>query len=139
MPLKLQHPSKRPLDYYVGIGLILAGFIVGIAWISVKYRLNWPGIRWFGLAFITPLAFWYPAQMFKVFWKRVTFWLVFSTLVALHVLAFARILQRYPDWRLVWFIPTTIIEGMLVILILHAVFPEKRRHAVKIRSDDTDH
>lgn len=106
--------------------LILAG-AAAKAFYMIKTGRDIP-IRWAGFVLITPLAFWYPAQTFRCCWRRLTFWLVLGTVITLHTLAFTTILREYPDWRLAWFIPTTMIEGMVVILILHAAFPEKRRH-----------
>src|SRR5436190_9363136 len=41
---------------------------------------------------------------------RPSFWIVLVVLLAMHVLVFGTVLQRYPDFRLAWFGPVILIE-----------------------------
>lgn len=105
---------------YVGIGLVLATLLFVAGWYGASKGINGPPVRWIGLVCITPIVFWYPAREYRRYWHRLAFWLTLASMVTLHIIGFAALLTRFPGWRLLWFVPTTLIEGWAVILVLDA-------------------
>lgn len=98
--------------------------VFGIAFfISVKtglIRFRIPA-RWFGLFYWTSALLWVILRQFKGDLRRVKFWVVLLTLLALHVIGFAFVLRSYPEWRPVWFLPVFLIEGSLVMTALRRI------------------
>jgi hypothetical protein len=71
--------------------------LMGIAVIiSVKSGINIPA-RWFGLFFWTGLLVWIICRQNKSQLKRTKFWVVFSAILFLHLLAFTGVLRIYPN------------------------------------------
>jgi hypothetical protein len=44
-----------------------------------------------------------------------------AALVAVHLSAFYGILHLYPEWRMIWFAPVIIVEGVLFGVITDAL------------------
>jgi hypothetical protein len=122
-----QTTSFLRLLMYARIGLVLASLLFAAGWYGASKGINEPPVRWIGLVCVTPIAFWYPARTYRRYWHRFTFWLVLAALLTLHVLAFVALLIRIPGWRLLWFVPTTLVESWIVLLVLEAMLHGRGR------------
>ncbi len=98
------------------VGLVLAGAIILYAAVG---PFRWmPAVRWWSLAGTTALIFWAVVKQFRHHWHRLSFWLKVAGLLAIHLLAYAVLLSRFPEWRLLWFVPLSVVEGGLLVLVL---------------------
>ena len=108
------------LAIYVGVGLALAGFAV---WYGVhSARTGASGqlpLRWIGLAGATAVTFWYPVRRYRRYWGHLSFWLKVVALLAVHLLGYTVLLLRIPEWRLLWFVPPSVVEGGVLVLVLN--------------------
>lgn len=101
------------------LGLALAGAIIGYA---VAGPFSWmPSMRWWSLAGTTALIFWAVVKQFRHHWRLLSFWLKVAALLTVHLLAYTVVLLKVPDWRLVWFVPLSVVEGGVLVLVLGKV------------------
>ena len=108
---------------YVGVGLFLAILLSLLAWYDVSSGRNTQSsIGWLGLVTFTPVIFWAAVKPLRKCWKRPTFWLAVTGLLAVHLLAFVTVLRYFPEWRLVWFIPVGMMEVWIFGVILDQMF-----------------
>ena|ERR1700722_16313631 len=107
-------------------GLKLFGIAVGcliifalVFFISIKTGIvvAW---RWIALSYWTAFLVWLLCRLHKPNLKRVKFWLTLFCLLLIHVIAFVAVLQRYPEWRLIWYVPIVVIEAQFMGLVLDA-------------------
>ncbi len=113
---------------YVGIAVVFLAVMAGWVVLSARLGVGMLPVRWIGLAINTPIVFWYPAHEHKQHWHRPSFWVTLTGLFILHVLAFTVLLRNYPEWRLLWFVPTDLIEMWGVYLMLYATVDHGRKH-----------
>lgn len=78
--------------------------------------------RWLGLAVWTGFIVWFVAKRYRNSWVKPSFWLSVIALSGIHILAFTEILRSYPQWRPIWFIPTSAAELGICWLILDSLF-----------------
>jgi hypothetical protein len=113
--------TARRLFLYVGIAIAsLAAFALIFA-LSIRTGVVISG-RWIGLALWTAIVFGVVVRSGREHWTRGTFWLATGGLLTIHLLAFVAVLNAYPQWRPVWFIPVAIVEAGLFRLALEAIF-----------------
>ena len=105
----------RKLAVYVGIAIVV---LVLFTVITITTKGAKVPSRWLALAIYTVGLFWAIIRQSREYWRRPNFWLAIAGLLALHVLAFVAILQTYPEWRGIWFVPVVIVEGGLFGVIL---------------------
>lgn len=113
---------------YIAIALGVLGvcaMLVAIA-IYTGHTRNMP-VGWFGLAAFTPLVFWTVLKLLRRHWKRPAFWSAVVALLVLHILAFVATLLHYPQWPLLWFIPVSMVEASLFLMILGKLFNGSNR------------
>lgn len=92
-------------------------------WVGDHQGAPWmPSYRWAVLAFYTAIAFGCAAAEFKKQWKKVSFWLLLVALLALHYQVFKLAFHILEPWPLLWFIPITYAETMLLIAVLDRTF-----------------
>ena len=112
-------------------GLKLFGIAVGcllifalVSFISIKTGIvvAW---RWIALSYWTGFLVWLLCRLHKPNLKQVKFWLTLFCLLLIHVIAFAAVLQRYPEWRLIWYVPIVVIEALCMGLVLDAVMRDE--------------
>ena len=104
---------------YLGISLaVLAVFFVIIV-LSKGAQISG---GWIGLVVYTSGLFWVMIRRSRDYWRRPMFWLTVVSLMAVHSLAFVAILRSYPQWRMVWFAPVIIVEGVLIGMLLDTLF-----------------
>jgi hypothetical protein len=94
------------------------GFFIWVKTGLIKFQIP---ARWFGLFYWTCALLWVILRQFKSDLRRVKFWVVLLTVLALHIGGFALVLRGYPEWRTVWFLPIFIIEGSLVMAALRGI------------------
>jgi len=113
---------------YVAIALgvlALCAVLVAIA-IYMGHSHGFP-VGWYGLAGFTPLIFWTVVKSLRRCWRHAGFWFSVAALLILHLLAFAAALLRYPQWPLLWFVPLSMVEAGLFVMILGKLFDDRNR------------
>ena len=97
-------------------GLAVVGAIVLYAEVG---PFSWmPSTRWWSLAGTTALVFWVGVQPYRRYWHQFSFWSKVAGLLAVHLLGYTVVLLKVPEWRLLWFVPPSVVEGGLLVLIL---------------------
>ncbi len=103
------------------IGIAIGSLIVFgiIFFISIKTGIVIPA-RWCGLFFWTAGLLWVILRQYKDHLRSGKFWITLLALLAIHLAAFAAVLQRYPAWRMAWFPIVFVVEGSLILAVLGA-------------------
>jgi hypothetical protein len=113
--------SRFLLYIAIALGVLaICALLVAIA-IYTGHTRRLP-VGWFGLVGFTPLIFWTVIKSLRRCWKRAGFWFAVAALLALHLLAFVATLLRYPQWPLLWFVPVSMVEAGLFVMILGKLF-----------------
>jgi hypothetical protein len=103
----------------IAAGIAVAGALLFYAAVG---PFSWmPSVRWWSLAGTTALVFWAVVKQFRHHWHRLSFWLEIAGLLAAHLSAYTVVLLRVPRWRLVWFVPASVVEGGVLVLVLAKV------------------
>jgi hypothetical protein len=134
MNVSAQRPpvSTRILAFVLE-GLKLFGIAVGcliifalILFISVKAGivLAW---RWIALSYWTSFLIWLICKLNEANLKQVRFWVTLFCLLLIHVTAFVVVLKRYPEWRLIWYVPIVVIEEPCMGMVLQVVMRNKQQ------------
>jgi hypothetical protein len=120
--IDLKETSIRDLMLYVAVGLAVVGFAVFYGVYSARTggsgRLP---LRWVSFFPTTALVFWLAVKPFRRYWRRLSFWLEVGALLVAHGVIFAILLTKIPEWPLLWFVPTSLAEVALILLILERV------------------
>jgi hypothetical protein len=116
--------SLKLLGIAVGCLIILAL----VLFISVKTGIVIPR-RWAALGCWTSFLIWMILRQYKSYLKQVKFWCVLLCLLLIHVIAFIVVLQWYPDWRLIWYVPTVVIEAQFMGAVLDTVMRNKHSNS----------
>jgi apolipoprotein N-acyltransferase len=106
---------------YIAIGLVLATCIGLVAWYMPKSIGQTVSAGWVGLVIFTPLTFWIVIRQYRFLWRQSTFWLTLIAMLLMHLIGFTILLRSYPGWRLFWYIPTMILEVVLIALVVEKV------------------
>jgi hypothetical protein len=133
MPLSGWSLGKVVRRLFLCLGLAIAFLAVFslLFILSVRTGIEIP-FRWVGLAMFTSLLLWALLRSYKDYWRRPTWWLALASLLALHLLVFVPILQRYPKWSVIWFLPVVVVEVQIFSLILDRLFTwrnKRERHS----------
>jgi cytochrome bd-type quinol oxidase subunit 2 len=121
----------RRLLLYIGLAFasltIFALFFALTIRLGVTDKINgWFKGGWIGFLVFTTLLFWITVRQARRRWRHWSFWLAIACLLTLHCLAFVAILRIYPDWRVIWFWPITVVEAGAFGGMLAWLFPERR-------------
>jgi cytochrome bd-type quinol oxidase subunit 2 len=115
------------------VGLAFASLTVFALFFALTIRLgitkdvqHWFDAGWVGLLVYTGLLFWITVRESRRRWRHWSFWLAIACLLTIHSLAFVAILRIYPDWRVIWFWPVTVVEAGVFGGMLAWLFPERR-------------
>jgi len=124
----------RRLLLYIGLALI--SLTVFALFFTVTIRLGitkevqyWFDAGWIGFLVYTGLLFWITVRESRRRWSHWSFWLAIGAVLAIHCFAFVAILRVFPDWRVIWFWPVTVVEAGAFGGVLAWHFPEKHRKA----------
>jgi O-antigen/teichoic acid export membrane protein len=103
---------RRAVRY---VGLALAGLTVIALLVAFSiYTGIEIGGSWLALTMWTGVIFWVVVKSTKRHWRRPKYWFIVAALLAVHLVAFGMmVLRAYPDWRPIWFAPTSIVEAGL--------------------------
>jgi hypothetical protein len=82
--------------------------------------------RWVAFVVYTGVLFWITVRKSKQRWRHRNFWFAIACLLTIHSLAFVAILRIYPEWRGIWFWPTTVVEAGIFGGTLAWLFPDRR-------------
>ena len=122
----LKDAIRRALLY---IGLAAGG--IAVIALLVAFSI-YTGIEtrgsWLALVVWTPVIFWLVMKSSKQYWRHPTYWLLLAALMGMHLVAFVTILRAYPEWRPVWFVPISIVEGGLLAGFVELVLARQRFH-----------
>jgi hypothetical protein len=121
----------RRLLLYFGLAFAaLIGFALFFA-LTVHFGITdkvngWFKGGWIGFVLYTALLFWITVRESRRRWSHWSFWVAIACLLTIHCLAFVAILRIYPDWRMIWFWPITVVEAGIFGGTLAWLFPERR-------------
>lgn len=111
--------------------------ILGLAvFVSVRTGIVIPA-RWFGLIVWTGFLAWIILRTYKSQLRDTRFWIAFLVLLVTHVVVFARILRRYPDWRMAWFPLVAMLEASCMAVVLDRTIHRKYRRKDSTRLSST--
>jgi len=120
----------RRLPLY--LGLAVAGLTAATILLTLCIHFGITGYAtggWIGFIGYTGLLFWVILRQSRPHWYRRMFWLSAVWLLMFHCFIFVTILKAYPQWRMIWFWPITVIEGGVIGGMFEWLFPEKHtRH-----------
>jgi len=105
---------------YLGLALaflVACGMVTALAVHFTGTVPSFP-LRWAALAGFTALTFWTAIKQYRRQWGQPALWLTVAGLLVFHLAVFAVVLLNYQEWRLVWFVPASLVEGWAIILIL---------------------
>jgi hypothetical protein len=94
--------------------LIALGVIVVV---SARTGIVIPA-RWFGLILWTGFLTWAILRQYGSEVRDNRFWSIFLFLLVIHTAVFARVLWRYPDWRMAWFPLIVMAEVPCMAIVL---------------------
>ena len=120
--------ARLAICFVAGLGLAVLGLVLGWFWHEYFRNREFP-LKWIELLGFTLMVFWYPMQDHRRDWSRASFWCTLGALLIVHLVGFIILLSAYPEWHIVWFVPTSILELWAVNLSLDKV----TRHDQSIR------
>jgi len=99
---------------------VLAAFFIGFV---TDYRKeHWlPSFRWLQLAVFTAIVFGDLVRQFRRSWRQLTFWLCTGALLAAHIGIYAVLFIRVTEWRVIWFLPLSIAELVVLLWLFDAL------------------
>jgi len=100
----------RRISLYLGLALASLAILALVFALSVHTGILVP-FRWVGLAMFTVVLIVATVQTSRNYWRRVAFWVILAVLLCVHVFGFIFILQRFPDFRVAWYVPVVIVEA----------------------------
>lgn len=116
---------KRALLYF---GLAIIGLALMAIFIVITNDRELPPVGWLGLVAFTPVVFWQVSTRFRRYWNRRAFWVAFSAFLLLHIVVFSALLLLYPSWRLLWFMPISVLEIFALFMAFTKLFDRPRSH-----------
>jgi len=107
--------------------VIVAGVLV--AAVGLRYGdVDWSiGLRWVAMAFYTILVFGAALREFRASWRLPLFWLHAFALLLVHTTAYVLLLRTVVEWRNIWFVPLSIAECPILMLVLHSLGYRERQ------------
>jgi hypothetical protein len=122
--------------------LVLCVCGVAVAAAVIAYgdysEAHWtPDGRWIGLALYTCLVFGTALHLLRRQWGQGRFWLMTTGALMLHLAAYSVLLLSVDEWRLIWFAPLSLAEGLLLTAFLEntAPVPRARRNKTGKREE----
>ena len=106
------NPKLRDLIIYCGVGLLVVGGIIVFAEVAPR-GTEFP-VKAVWLAVITLIVFGYIAKALHRLWRSFKFWMLYALLLALHVLAYSRLLAH---WESHFILLTSLFAGAEVVLL----------------------
>ena len=106
---------KRIFEYALAV-LLGVALVAAVILYAELGPIPWmPSVRWWGLAGITVLLL----PTYRRYWAQCSFWMHIAWLTALHIAAWSVVLTKVSVWGLLWFVPPTVVEVALLVLVLH--------------------
>ena len=116
----------RRVLLYLGMALSFLAVMALIIVVSVRTGFSIP-VRWVGLAVFTGVIGWFIFHQYRTLAKEPWFWLTTISIMAVHVIGFVILLFYFPRWPLGWFLPTTLVEVALIVVIMEKVSDRAKR------------
>lgn len=98
--------------FYTGIAIAVLLLIAAAVLLSIRTGISIPR-QWIALAIFTVALLFAMIRAYQRYWKRLGFWLALGGLLGIHLTLFIIILQNFPTFRPLWYIPAIIAEGAL--------------------------
>ncbi|MGB8776100.1 MAG: hypothetical protein WCC78_18340 [Terriglobales bacterium] len=120
----------RRLPLYFGLAFAGLAVMTLVLALSIHFKVTgyFTG-GWIGFVGYTSLLFWVVVRQAKPHWYRSSFWLIVLAMLAAHCSMFVSLLRVYPQWRMIWFWPITIVEAGVIGGTIEWLFPERHmRH-----------
>lgn len=116
----------RRLPIYLGLALAALAVMTLVVAVSIHFGLSgYLSGGWIGFVGYTGLLFWTVVRMSKQHWHHRSFWPVIAVLLTAHCYVFVSILRVYPEWRVIWFWPVTVVEAGVIGGTLEWLYPER--------------
>ncbi|MGB6677978.1 MAG: hypothetical protein WBE44_14895 [Terriglobales bacterium] len=125
----------RRLPLYFGLAFAGLAFVTLVVALSIHFGLTgYLTGGWIGFVGYTGLLFWIVVRTAKPHWHRSNFWFVTLAMLTAHCSTFIAILRVYPQWRMIWFWPITVVEAGVIGATLEWLFPEHHgRHGKTLK------
>jgi hypothetical protein len=105
----------------LGMALSFLAVMTLIIVVSVRTGFSIP-VRWVALAAFTGVIGWFIYHQYCTLAKEPRFWVIAISMMALHLIGFVILLFYIPDGPIAWFLPATLFEIALIVVIMERVF-----------------
>jgi hypothetical protein len=97
---------------FLYLGLAIGSLIIFtlIFALSVRTHTTIPA-RWVMLAVFTAVLAFGIIKASRKYWTHVSFWLICTCALTIHVAIFIYLLPLYPEFKPVWFLPIIVVEA----------------------------
>jgi hypothetical protein len=129
MPLTFEMTMRnilRRLLLYLGLALSFLAVMALIVVVSVRTGFSIP-VRWVGLPVFTGVIGWFIFHQYRTLAKDAWFWLTAISIMVVHLIGFVVLLVYFERWPLVWYLPATLVEVALIVVIMEKVSDRARR------------
>jgi hypothetical protein len=116
----------RRILLYLGMALSFLAAMALIVVVSARTGFSIP-VRWVGLAVLTSLIGWFIFHQYRTLAKKFWFRRTAISIMAVHLIGFVILLFYFPRWPVVWFLPATMVEVALIVMIMEKVSDRARR------------
>jgi hypothetical protein len=103
----------------VASGVLVASFAVFLTFYGQNHWL--PSWRWTGCVAHSVILFFTVLTEFRTKWRKTKFWNCFVGWVVAHFAVYAWVLNASPEWRVIWFLPITVIEFLAITYCLDRI------------------
>ena len=125
----------RRLPLYIGLAFAGVAVMALLPALSIHVRITgYVTGGWIGFVGYTGLLLWVVVRTGRSHWHRWNFWFAIVGLLTAHCYVFVTVLRIYPQWRMIWFWPITVVEAGVIGATLEWLFPEK--HSKHHRSNE---
>ncbi len=105
----------------------VALFFAAMIYVGVRWNLEATAFRWPAMATATAIVFGYSVAKRRRYWRRPRFWVAWTALLAVHLVAYIELLLWDVNFGFFWFAFLTPIEWMVVYPVLDAAAGKKRQ------------
>ena len=109
---------------YLGIAITVLIAIAGAVFLNLRTDIAIPR-QWIAFSVFTVILAFAMVKTYRRYWKRPAFWLALAALLAIHLAVLIPIVERFPEFKPIWYIPVMVAEGATFGVVCSILFNEK--------------